>query len=195
MFIAGGLFATGFAFKSVAAIFPVATCMWLALRAGESRSLRRRVLDVLGIGSGFAFFVVIPAAYFWMTGRGHFYLEWYVRVPLQVYEGTSEWFPKVWTKLLWFIAVLTVTAVLALRSRTRRLLEDGWAVLGATIVGVASLLPLYKSQASHYFYPAAAFLLPVASAVFLAAFKRDRGRRGRRAPWSQWAARSQRSSL
>lgn len=159
--LAGVWLGIGMAFKSVAGFYLVA-CAWCLLqREGGSAARWRAAAPLIG---GFGLAVALPAAYFAATGRIESHLHWSYWFPLFGYPANGDWLAKLYTKLLWVWVVAGSAVVLwrRLPGAERDALRADMSVLVG--MGLVALLPLWKTQASHYAFPGAALLL-IASAV------------------------------
>lgn len=165
--MAGAWIGIGMAFKVVAALYAVALVTWIPLAAwlsGERvwvSSVRRIAATATGVVAALA----VPAAFFWVTGRLQPHLDWTYWFPMLDYPTRTEWIAKLYTKLLWVWVVVVTAAVASLGQRVRWTIyrdERSWLLL---LMGIWGLLPLLKSQASHFAFPGAAFLLLYAAVV------------------------------
>jgi hypothetical protein len=161
---AGMILGTGFHFKQSAAFYSAGMFVWIVTFARPWR---------LGLG-GAAWFAaghLVPlslvAAYFAGTGRWAPYIEWTFLFPLTAFPASSEYVDRMYTKLGWFTALILVTAVAAvLRPRAAQAALAKPACSLMLTAGTLALYPLLKSQAPHYFFPAAAFYAVVIVAIW-----------------------------
>lgn len=166
-FIAGVWIGAGMAFKSVAALGAIGLMFWTI---GSPQAWQR----FAALLAGMSVTVAIPALYFWWTGRWQEHVLWSLVFPLWEYPANTLWASKLLTKLWWAWAVVGGALVLArsddLRARVGRTSTAGLLLC----MGLVSLAPLVKTQASHYAFPGAALLLCY-SAVVLAEWGRAHG--------------------
>jgi hypothetical protein len=157
---AGLLVGTAAHFKSVALFYGLALALFLIATGIRGQlsvlDLSRNVRPfVLGTLVAFA----APALYFAVTGRFSAWWRWSVSFPLLDYPSSGYYLGKFATKLLGFHALFTASVLASVTSsRLRRVVyADSGAVLSLSM-GLCSGLALVKSQASHFYFPAAAFL-------------------------------------
>lgn len=159
--LAGLALGAAIGLKLVATLYVAAFAVWIPIAArmdGESvgpSTIRRLALLGLGIAAALA----VPAGYFWWTSRLDAHLEWTYQFPLISYPSRTDWLSKLYTKLLWVWLLVGAAVVLSLRSRVRPVVFREARVPLLLLMGTVSLLPLIKSQASHFAFPGAAFLL------------------------------------
>lgn len=153
--LAGILIGAAFAFKSTAGFFAVAFGVWRVLR---SKDFRREVPLIAAFAGGLAIAIIPPALYFVFTGRGPAYVFWTVQFPLFIYPRNTTYLAKMFTKLLWFWALLAFAAVVASRPRIWRSVRNDSTMQLASLLGLFSLAALVKTQSPHYLYPGAGFL-------------------------------------
>jgi hypothetical protein len=156
------------AFKIVALFYALALFTWIPLdrRLAGERVWPESVRPMVGVVIGIAIALVLPAVYFGLTGRLRSHLEWTYWFPLVDYPMRSTWVFKLYTKLFWVWVVVFSAAALSLIPALRtRVYRDSrmWLLI---LMGVWALLPLLKSQSSHFAFPGAAFLLLFAAVVF-----------------------------
>ena len=164
--LSGFCIAFGTYFKSVASLYLLATAAGIvAYCSSEARGTRLCGGWISTTLVGFALASAMPVAYFWATSRVEDYWKWTVYFPLFQYPSNTYYLNKLWTKLLWFWLLVLSALVLSLRSSLRHRV---WADQRVTLVfcfGVLPLLSLVKTQASHYYFPGAAFLCIFAAVV------------------------------
>ena len=163
--LAGVWIGVGVAFKAVAAFYLIAIFCWLVWQASATKS-RGPLQNALYVTVGVAFTVAAQALYFWSSGRLEAFLEWSFVFPLLHYPANTEWVAKLYTKLLWVIVVIALAGAISLDARVRgRLYRDKnvWLLLS---FGSCAVVPLLKTQSSHYAFPGTAFLLIYAAVVF-----------------------------
>jgi hypothetical protein len=155
---AGFVMGAGLHFKMVAAFYVVGLglfFLWSLISRHGSR------LDLVRIAPpfvvGFAIGVALPVAYFSASGRFPAWWEWTVYFPLLRYPPTTEYLVKFVTKLVWFHVALSATVALSLHPRLRATIYADRSVLLALLLAAGACAALSKTQASHYFFPAAAF--------------------------------------
>jgi hypothetical protein len=166
---AGAAIGIGMCFKIVAACYAVGVIAWLFLvgrhRAANEPPVGRRAALFL---AGVAIVLMTSAAYFWSTGRLGPHVEWTYRFPVLDYPHRAEWLPKLYTKLLWVWLVIGSAMVLSTAPRLRGVVYADSHGLLLLLMGAAGLLPLLRSQASHFAFPGTALLLLFAVVVMQA---------------------------
>jgi Dolichyl-phosphate-mannose-protein mannosyltransferase len=158
IFIAGWWLGCGMLFKSVAAFYGVGiVAYWLFLVAHRQLSIPRFGSRVLWLMLGFSVLPVALACYFWSVGKFDAHVEWSYLFPLTQYPANTTWLGKFVTKLAWFhIFLLWVLGVTIWQREIRSQALTTPAVM-ALCWGFSAMLALLKTQASHYFFPAAVF--------------------------------------
>jgi len=159
--LAGVLLGVGMCFKSVAAFYVVGFGAYIFLltlvgRQTIGQMLTRGPL----VMAGFAIPLLLSAVYFWMTGRLITHLEWTYIYPFGGYPSHTLFLAKFFVKLGWFLALLLASVALLTVSRFRAGFVQTPAVWLALLLAVFSCVSLLKTQASHYFFPAAVFFAP-----------------------------------
>jgi len=152
-FCCGFWIAIAIQFKSVAAFYGVG-----ALGALLLWSERNRLPSMVALASGALVPTIAIALYFAASGRGADYLQWTFFFPLFEYPANTAFLAKLYTKLLFFLVLFVASTLGSLLPATRRELWRSNPIRVAWLFGALSLFALLKSQASHYFYPAATFL-------------------------------------
>ncbi len=157
-FWAGVLLGLAMSFKSVAAFYLMGfgafgLLLWLTGRQTFGQTIGRGAL----MGIGFALPLVLAALYFHLTGRLDLHLEWTYIYPLQGYPAHTLFLTKFFIKLGWFLLLLLATIALALLRPYREQYTQTPALWLAMLLGIFSCIALLKTQASHYFFPAAVF--------------------------------------
>ena len=151
-FVAGAWIGVGVAFKSVAALAAIGVIVWTLGSVGAPRKIAALIAGLISA-------IAIPAAYFWLTGRLTPHVQWSVVFPLWHYPTNTEWAEKLVTKLSWVWVVIAfgvvMSRVVPARDRFTRTSSTGLLAC----MGLVSLLPLLKTQASHYAFPGGALLL------------------------------------
>ena len=160
-------------FKSVAAFYGVG-----ALGALLLWSERNRLPSMVALASGALVPTIAIALYFAVTGRGADYLQWTFFFPLFEYPANTAFLAKLYTKLLFFFVLFVASTLGSLLPAARRELWRSNPIRVAWLFGALSLFALLKTQASHYFYPAATFLsIATASGLSLVLKRSSEGRR------------------
>lgn len=119
---------------------------------------------------GFVIPQVLAAIFFWKTGRLSDHVEWTYLFPFRGYPANTYWLAKFFLKLVWFHILLFVSLLLSLKRGLRRIIYHREVVL-ALFFAAFSLFALLKTQASHYFFPAALFLSIFISVVLSESLK------------------------
>jgi hypothetical protein len=162
---AGFSLAVGFQFKSVVAFYLIGIVGFFVLQ-----QIRRRItllelwrsLSVLLVG--FVISSSIPVMIFAATGKLSEFWLWTIEFPLFHYPSNTFWVNKLFTKLLWFHALLLASILASGLIRSRRKVWNNNPAVLAFFMGLASYLALLKTQSSHYCFPGAAFF-----SIFIAA--------------------------
>jgi hypothetical protein len=166
-FLAGVSIGLGMAFKAVAGFYAAAVGAWaLSLVLQGRQRLPQVAGHIAALSAGGALSLAVPAAFFWATGRLEPHLEWSYFFPLLHYPASFDWASKLVVKLSWVWLLSALSIAMSLRARHRsRVYGDERVVLLVALGGVA-LIPLWKTQASHYAFPGAAFLLILSTVIF-----------------------------
>jgi len=99
----------------------------------------------------------------WYYGLIESYIFWTYRVPLFEFPSSTEYTNRLYTKLAWFtgLCLSTLVASAFRRDWAAEVLSNRY-LTHLLIGGVCAAFPLVKSQAPHYLFPMAAFvLLPI----------------------------------
>ncbi|QJD80203.1 glycosyltransferase family 39 protein [Spirosoma rhododendri] len=155
---AGALLGVGMCFKSVAAFYMVGfagylTLLWLTGHQTFGRMVGRGLLTLLG----FLLPLGLSATYFYATGRLNPHIEWTYIYPFGGYPSHTLFLAKFLVKLSWLLGLLAVSLVLVWLPPYRRQYAQTPALWLALLLGVFACASLLKTQASHYFFPAAVF--------------------------------------
>ena len=156
---AGILLGLAMCFKSVAAFYVVGFgafigILWLTGRLLFWPMVSRGLLVLLG----FAIPLLLSAWYFYATGRLDEHLEWTYIYPFGGYPSHTLFLIKFVVKLGWLLLLLLVSFVLVWQRPYRQLYQQTPALWLALILAAFASLAILKTQASHYFFPAAVFL-------------------------------------
>lgn len=159
--LAGGLLGLAMCYKSVAAFYVVGFGAYILLltllgRQSIGAMLARGVLVL----AGFAVPLLLSAGYFWATGRLTDHIEWTYIYPFGGYPSHTLFLTKFFVKLGWFLALLLVSVGLLVVPAYRAVFGRTQALWLALLLAVFSCVSLLKTQASHYFFPAAVFFAP-----------------------------------
>lgn len=155
---AGLWLGAGMAFKSVAAFYLVGFAVWVLVERALDAS-RPAAMPLAVLAAGFVAALMPPAVYFALTDRWQPYVEWSYAFPLFNYPPHVEWLPKLLVKMGWVWLLIAASFALSLQASMRRLVFGDRHVRLLGLAGITALLPLLKTQASHYAFPGAAFLL------------------------------------
>jgi hypothetical protein len=145
-------------FKSVAAFYMVGFAaylglLWLTGHQTFGQMVGRGLLTLLG-------FLLLPglsAGYFYAMGRLNLHVEWTYIYPFGGYPSHTMFLAKFLVKLSWLLGLLVVSLVLVWLPPYRREYAQTPALWLALLLGVFACVSLLKTQASHYFFPAAVF--------------------------------------
>lgn len=155
---AGLLLGIAMCFKSVAAFYVVGfgafiLTLWLAGRLTFWPMVGRGML-VLG---GFALPLLASALFFYATNRLDAHLEWTYIYPFSGYPAHTLFLTKFLIKLSWLLLLLGLSVVLVVQRPYRTLYAQTPALWLVLWLAVFACVPMLKTQASHYFFPAAVF--------------------------------------
>lgn len=158
--VAGLAVGLGILFKAVAAFYLVGIAAWLVVESGFTRAT---IASLVRIAAAAALPVLAAGACYFASGSLEQFAFWTFGFPLMHYPPDSQFLGKLAIKLGWTLAPVALIAALALTRRGRKALSESSALL-ACALGVCAGFALYKSQASHYAFPALAFV-PVVLAL------------------------------
>ncbi|GAB2563186.1 ArnT family glycosyltransferase [Spirosoma aerophilum] len=155
---AGVLLGVAMCFKSVAAFYVAGLgafilVLWLTGRLTFGPMVGRGMLVLLG----FALPLVGSALYFYATNRLEAHLEWTYIYPFSGYPSHTIFLLKFIIKLSWLLTLLLVSFVLVWKEPYRSLYRQTPALWLALLMAGFSCVAMLKTQASHYFFPAAVF--------------------------------------
>ena len=155
---AGFLLGIGMCFKSVAAFYMVGfgafiLVLWLTGRLTFWPMVGRGMLVLLG----FLMPLGLSALYFYATNRLDPHLEWTYIYPFGAYPAHTIFLTKFLIKLSWLLLLLALSVVLVVQRPYRNLYRQTPALWLALLLAAFSCIALLKTQASHYFFPAAVF--------------------------------------
>jgi hypothetical protein len=163
---AGAWLGIGAAFKAVAGMYLIAVVAWLIAGAvARRRPLITPFRHAIWVIAAFVVTLGAQAAYFWITGRLQPYVEWTFVFPFFYYPSHLQWLSKLYTKLLWVWIASAAAAVASLDPRIRRSVYHDSRIWLLLAFGACGLLPLLKTQSSHYAFTGFAFLLVYAAVV------------------------------
>ncbi|SFD23562.1 ArnT family glycosyltransferase [Spirosoma endophyticum] len=156
---AGVLLGFAMCFKSVAAFYVAGFgafigLLWLAGRLTFWPMVGRGLLVLLG----FAVPLVLSALYFYATDRLDEHLEWTYIYPFGGYPSHTLFLTKFFLKLSWLLLLLLISFVLVWQRPYRDLYRQTPALWLALLLAAFASIAMLKTQASHYFFPAAVFL-------------------------------------
>ncbi|CAN5130325.1 hypothetical protein BH09BAC4_BH09BAC4_11120 [soil metagenome] len=156
---AGILLGFAMCFKSVAAFYVAGFgafigLLWLAGRLTFWPMVGRGLLVLLG----FAIPLVLSALYFYATDRLDEHLEWTYIYPFGGYPSHTLFLTKFFLKLSWLLLLLLISFVLVWQRPYRDLYRQKPALWLALLLAAFASIAMLKTQASHYFFPAAVFL-------------------------------------
>ncbi|GAB4030927.1 ArnT family glycosyltransferase [Spirosoma jeollabukense] len=156
---AGILLGFAMCFKSVAAFYVAGFgafigLLWLTGRLTFWPMVGRGLLVLLG----FAIPLVLSALYFYATDRLDEHLEWTYIYPFGGYPSHTLFLTKFFLKLSWLLLLLLVSFVLVWQRPYRDLYRQTPALWLALLLAAFASIAMLKTQASHYFFPAAVFL-------------------------------------
>jgi hypothetical protein len=167
--LAGAAVAVGTYFKSVAGLYLLPIIMFVAITMrtrGSSNAAVSRAMLMMLVAFSVAF--SLPAAYFAISGHLDAFWRWTVTFPLFDYSANTFYLRTLYTKLLFFHALVIGCLLLSLRPKLRTEVYSTPAAVLALALGVFAYGAILKTQAAHYCFPGAAFL-SIFSAVVLTA--------------------------
>ncbi|GAB3804537.1 hypothetical protein GCM10028819_36220 [Spirosoma humi] len=155
---AGALLGVAMCFKSVAAFYMVGFgafifVLWLTGRLTFWPMVGRGMLVLLG----FVLPLIFSALYFYLTDRLEAHLEWTYIYPFGGYPAHTIFLAKFLIKLSWFLLLLAISFVLVWQQPYRKQYQQTPAIWLALLLAFFSCVAMLKTQASHYFFPAAVF--------------------------------------
>ena len=156
---AGLLLGLAMCFKSVAAFYVAGFGAFIGLLG-----LTRRLLfwPMVGRGLlvllGFAIPLLLSALYFYATGRLDEHIEWTYVYPFGGYPSHTLFLVKFLVKLGWLLLLMLVSFVLVGQRPYRDIYQRTPALWLALLLAAFASIAMLKTQASHYFFPAAVFL-------------------------------------
>ena len=169
IFLGGFIIGIGTWFKIVTVIYlPGAMLfLWFWRHRPEKASIRNQIRNQFFLISGTLTAALIPMTYFFSRGDLRTYLFWTYFFPFVGYQTFTYWAFKLYTRLLWFFVLLICALGLSLRREIRQKIyaHDGSVLL--LCMGMIPLTLLFKSQAPHYLFPAAALLSGFMAVVFI----------------------------
>jgi hypothetical protein len=155
---AGVLLGMAMCFKSVAAFYVVGFgafifVLFLTGRLTFWPMVGRGMVVLLG----FALPLVFSALYFYLTNRLEAHLEWTYIYPFGGYPAHTIFLVKFLIKLSWFLLLLAVSFGLVWQQPYRKQYQQTPALWLALLMAAFACVAMLKTQASHYFFPAAVF--------------------------------------
>lgn len=169
LFLAGLSLAIGFHFKSVVAFYMVGIGVFGLIEYGRTAFFRKVLGEwAVSLAVGFIVGAAGPVVYFAATGRFDEFFEWTIYFPLFHYPSHTLYLVKFFTKLIWFVAIVLLGLGLSLQPAVRERTYGRPETRLALLMGLFSCVALLKTQASHYTYPAAGFLMLFSVIVFRA---------------------------
>jgi hypothetical protein len=167
LFWAGLALGAGLAFKASAAFYGLAVALYLLAGCLLGWS---SFISLITEGATFACgTLVIPCAlalYFFAHGRLVDFWQWTFVFPVLHYPANTVYLAKAYTKLLWVHLLILGAVPLLVSKGTRRAAFGHAPTMLSLLFGVCSYLALLKTQASHYFFPGAPFLMLFALHVY-----------------------------
>ena len=156
---AGTLLGLAMCFKSVAAFYVAGFgafigLLWLAGLLTFWPMVGRGMLVLFG----FAIPLLLSALYFYATGRLEQHLEWTYIYPFGGYPSHTLFLAKFLIKLGWLLVLLLVSFMLVWQRPYRAIYQRTPGLWLALLLAAFSCIAMLKTQASHYFFPAAVFL-------------------------------------
>lgn len=175
--------ALGCEFKIVAGFYGAGAVIFLLFYAcfqNRNFGIKNVLISVGSICFGFVslFALLHVPSHFLGIGDLNQVLKWTYQFHLFEYPAQPYWAGKLWTKLLWFWLLLAFAVTVSSRRQIRKTVYSETEISILIFLAVFSLLSLFRTQASHYVFPAAGFLsIYVSRVLFLAAKQSDAGQR------------------
>lgn len=159
-FLLGGLWiGVGFWFKSTAGFYIVAVLVFLFLSKlfniqSKFNDIWKRIIYFL---TGTLIAVCLPMIYFALSNRLIQHLEWTYYFPLFKYPSNCNYLGKFITKLSWHHFLFIITVMFSMNNKIRKNVYANPCINLAFFMGLLSMVALFKSQATHFVFPSAAF--------------------------------------
>lgn len=115
---------------------------------------------------GFAIPLLLSILYFYFLNRLDQHIYWSYIYPFGSYPAHTLFLNKLLIKTFWLILLTAISLFLVLQSKNRKLYFNNPIFSISLFFGLFSLTSLLKSQASHYFYPAAPFFSIIIAIVY-----------------------------
>ena len=159
-FISGLCFGLGCAFKVVAGFYFLGALnfllLWYWFR--EKIGVLGLSKNALSLSAGFFLALLAPLLYFVIAKKGIDFLFWTYYFPVFNYPSHTVWFVKLLKKLFWFHAIFITALIISTRGGVRRSVYGSPSIWLIISLSLFAIIPLLKTQATHYFFPSAAFL-------------------------------------
>jgi hypothetical protein len=165
LFIAGIWIGLGIGFKSSGAFYGLAGTLQLVIDFARDQNPKKNLWKrMAAFGGGSLLPVAILGAYYFSYGKLNDFIEWTFVFPLFQYPSNISFLSKLYTKLLWVHLIIIACFIPLASGATRRVVLSYQPAVLSLLFGLCAYLALLKTQASHYAFPGAPFLL--ACAIF-----------------------------
>lgn len=167
-FIGGVLLGIAMTFKSIAMFYVAGAGLYLFYECFFIRKSTFWQITQKGtlILVGFAVPLLLSLAYFYQLNRLEQHIYWSYIYPFGSYPAHTLFLKKLIIKTFWFIFLTLLSIILALNVKDKSKYWSNTTFMVSLFFGLLSLTSLMKSQASHYFYPAAPFFSVVIAMVY-----------------------------
>ncbi|WP_305952459.1 glycosyltransferase family 39 protein [Emticicia oligotrophica] len=167
-FIGGVMLGIAMTFKSIAMFYIAGAGIYLFYECFFIKKTTFWQITQKGtlILAGFAVPLLLSILYFYQLNRLDQHIYWSYIYPFGSYPAHTIFLKKLLIKTFWFILLTIVSIVLALSVKDKSKYWSNTTFMVSLFFGIFSLASLMKSQASHYFYPAAPFFSVVIAMVY-----------------------------
>ncbi|WP_052315405.1 glycosyltransferase family 39 protein [Emticicia oligotrophica] len=167
-FVGGLLLGIAMLFKSIAMFYVAGAGLYLfyecfILRKSSFWQIFQKGLCIL---MGFAVPLLLSLIYFNQINKLDEHIYWSYIYPFGSYPAHTLFLKKLIIKTFWFIILTAISIILAASVKEKRKYWGNTTFMLCIFFGLISLASLMKSQASHYFYPAAPFFSIIIASVY-----------------------------
>jgi hypothetical protein len=167
-FIGGVLLGIAMTFKSIAMFYVAGAGLYLFYECFFIKKSTFWQITKKGtlILVGFAVPLLLSILYFYQLNRLEQHIYWSYIYPFGSYPAHTLFLKKLIVKTFWFILLSIISICLAFNVKDKSKYWSNSTFMISLFFGIFSLTSLMKSQASHYFYPAAPFFSVVIAMVY-----------------------------
>lgn len=167
-FIGGILLGIAMTFKSIAMFYIAGAGIYLFYECFFIRKSNFWQITQKGtlILLGFAVPLLLSLLYFYQINRLEQHIYWSYIYPFGSYPAHTLFLKKLIIKTFWFILLTFISIILAFNVKDKSKYWSNTTFMVSLFFGLFSLASLMKSQASHYFYPAAPFFSILIAMVY-----------------------------